>query len=196
MGQLRIRPLHKLSDDQFDVVQDIFEQAYPDWLRLSIDELDGGKGSDRIAVAGMLGEVPVGFAAVRVLPRSGWSFLRYFAITPDRRREGLGRRMWTELVEYLAVNVAPRRLLWEAQLPERAAPGSPQHDARSTALAFYESIGGEVLPVHDYVMPTTLGLPAEPMLLMALDPAGPVKDPNGLVKALLSEHYGVERYQV
>jgi hypothetical protein len=89
-GPLRAVPAESLTTRQRDQAREVYHQAFPPHLRVPFEEL-ARPGPDDLLLVGLAGPDPVAFAAMLMLRRAGWTFLRYYGIASARRREGLGR---------------------------------------------------------------------------------------------------------
>lgn len=170
MGELRLTHSSELTASQFDLVAEIYEQAFSPHHRVPFAELATPAPGDML-VAALDGGEPVGFAALRLLDAAGWTFLRYYGIATGRRGAGLGRRFWRLLRPAVEEAGWPARIAFEVEDPAHAT----SDDAREVAvarIAFWTRCGCQVLPVTGFVMPDFTGHSSpEPMLLMAIDPA-------------------------
>jgi GNAT superfamily N-acetyltransferase len=192
---LRVIGSAELSADQQDQVVDIYAQAFPPELRVPFAEL-ANPGPAGLMHLALDGSEPVGFAASMLLGDTGWTFLRYYAISATRRGRGVGRRFWPLLLTALESEAWPVRVVFEVEDPGQAGADPAEKGVRDARIAFWERCGARLLPVDAYVMPDLVGLAApEPMRLMAYDAAtggqlvpGQVAD---LVAALYSCRYGL-----
>lgn len=162
MGGLRLVEAAALSPAELADVERIYVGAFPDELQAPFPDLF----ADRMLV--LLDDAgPAGLALVRDLAGTTWTFLRYYAV--GRRGQGTGSAMWTELVGLLAAE-GRTRLVWDVEDPEE--PGLPVemvHEHRRR-IAFYERLGGRLLPVREYHPPHDDG--HEPRLLLMDAPLG------------------------
>lgn len=162
MGGLRLIEAAALSPAELADVERIYVGAFPDELQAPFPDLF----ADRMLV--LLDDAgPAGLALVRDLAGTTWTFLRYYAV--GRRGHGTGSAMWTELIGLLAAE-GRSRLVWDVEDPEE--PGLPEemvHEHRRR-IAFYERLGGRLLPVREYHPPHDDG--HEPRLLLMDAPLG------------------------
>ena len=191
MGELRVAACGELTGSQRDRVHEIYRQAFGAHHRVPFDELTATGPADEF-LAPLDGGEPVGFAAFRILSSAGWTFLRYYAIAADRRSSGLGQRFWRLVRSSVQAAGWPARIALEVEDPGHVT-GLGQPEVARARIAFWTRCGCQVLPVGRYAMPGLTGAtPAEPMLLLASDPAateisdGEIAD---LVRAIYSERY-------
>jgi hypothetical protein len=194
LTRLITRPWAALDQQQFTAARTIYSDAFPAHLRVPFEELAGTGPHDQLHVA-LDGAVPVGFAAVKRLEPAGWVFLRYFAISAERRRQRLGQVLWTLMSEAIMRDGWPARICLEVEDPAHAGDDPRERMVREGRVAFWASCGTVPLPVPGYVMPaiTSQGAP-EPMLLLAPAPlaAAVSRDQLGeLITAIYTQRYGL-----
>lgn len=160
---MRLVEAGELTGAQLGAVEEIYLGAFPEELTAPFPDLF----ADRMLVA-LDEDGPAGLALVRDLPGTTWTFLRYYAV--GRRGRGTGSAMWEELVAVLAAE-GRTRLLWDVEDPDE--PGIPAESAAEhrRRIAFYERLGGHLLPVREYHPPHDDG--HEPRLLLMDTPVGP-----------------------
>lgn len=184
----------RLTRRQLDQVIDVYEQAFPPELRVPFTEL-AAPGPGGLMLVAVDGTEPVGFAASLLLGQTGWTFLRYYGISGNRRRQGLGLRFWRLLVPAMAAAGWPTQIVFEVEDPRHAEGNAAEQPVRDGRIAFWERCGARLLDVEGYVMPDLTGLAApEHMRLMAYDPGGADLRPGqvaDLVTALYSYRYGL-----
>jgi hypothetical protein len=195
-AELQVRLVTELDNRQLGQLELVYEQAFPARLRVPLAELTAPGPRDQV-LAGVVGDVVAGFAALRLLDTVGWVFLRYYAVAAQWRRQGVGLRFWQLLSPSLARAGWPARIAFEVEDPADARDDPPEQDVRRGRIAFWESCGAGILPVPRYVMPAlTAQGEAEPMILMAADPASPDRPGAaglaGLVRAIYCQHYRLE----
>jgi hypothetical protein len=195
MGGMVVEPVDTLSEDQLGCVQAIYEGAFSQDLRVPFSELIRPGSADQMLVA-MDGNVPAGFAALRLLGSVEWSFLRYFAIAGERRSQGLGRQFWRLLHLSLRNAAWPTRVIFEVEDPAEAADDEAEREIRERRLSFWTACGARLLPVRDYVLPDYTGSGmTEPMLLMAATPASVPAVASDRLRALVQAIY-TDRYRM
>ena len=92
---MRFMSFGDLNDEQLAQLRSIYEGSFPDHQRVGFGELTSpANDSDRIQLAGVVGDELVGFAALSWLPSSSWWFLEYIAVAPQVRDRGIGTRLW------------------------------------------------------------------------------------------------------
>lgn len=192
---LSVRRLSSLTAADAAVVAEIYDQAFPPHLQVPFAELAAAGPADDLLV-GLLDGRPAGFAAVKLLDRQGWVFLRYFCVARSVRRQGLGLRFWRLLLPAVRELGWPGRIAFECEHPEHA-PDAGERQVCAGRIEFWQRCGCFLLPVTDYVMPDISGIAdPEPMLLMAWDPAagGRLAEAavRGLVLALYLDRYRLE----
>jgi hypothetical protein len=172
-----------LTPQQRGTVRAIYEEAFPEDLRVPFDDLF----VDRLLVL-LDADGPAGLALVRDLAGTSWTFLRYYAV--GRRGRGTGSAMWRALTLLLAQE-GRTRLVWDVEDPGEAGLSPAAVEEHRRRIVFYERLGGRVLPVREYLPPHDDGH-APPLLLMdtALAPgdAPPVRE---LVETVYLRRYGV-----
>ncbi len=194
MNSLTARRADELPGAQFAAVRAIYEDAFPARHRVPFAGLAQTGPHDAMHVA-LDGDMPVGFAAVKLLDSVGWVFLRYFAIDAARRRERLGRSLWEMLLGCLARDGWPGPVCFEVEDPAEAAGDEPELLVRQGRVRFWEACGAVRLPVPGFLMPGIAGpTPPEPVLLMA--PAAVAAQVTGdelagLVRAIYTQRYGL-----
>jgi hypothetical protein len=193
LNRLIIRPAGSLDGTQIARAAEIYRDCFPDHLRVPFDELAGTGPCDQLHIA-FDRDQPVGLAAVKRLEAVRWTFLRYFAIDPRRRREHLGLDLWRLLGKAITADGWPDLVCFEVEDPAEAGDDADRQ-VREDRVRFWTSCGTVPLPVPGYVMPDFTGLAAaEPMLLMAPDSAAAHAKGDrlaGLVLALYAERYGL-----
>ena len=172
-----------LGDDELAAVREIYASAFPEELTVPFRDLLVDRLLVRIEADG-----PTGFALVRDLGPTGWTFLRYYAV--GRRGRGIGSRMWADLTALLAAE-GRTRLVWDVEDPDE--PGIPAHavEEHRRRIVFYERLGGRLLPVRDYFPPHDDG--HAPALRLMDQPLGGAADVplRSLVEGVYERRYGL-----
>jgi len=192
---LVVERIGALNEGSLAQAQAIYADAFSPELRVPFDELTELREVDRTFVA-MDGPTVVGFAALRLLSSVEWSFLRYFAITAERRSQGLGRDFWRLLLRALEQAAWPVHVVFEVEDPYDLAAGDTERTIRQRRVDFWAACGARMLPVPGYVLPDYTGSgTAEPMLLMAGEsrPSRRVQRDQlrSLVLAIYTDRYGL-----
>ena len=170
----------EVSAEQLERVRAIYAEAFPPELSADFDSLLADRLVVRVAGDG----TPEGLAVLRPLGRTGWVFLRYYAV--GVRGGGVGTAMLGELADLLGSEGAGL-LVWDVEDPDEEGLAEEQVVEHRRRIAFYERAGGVLLPVTDYAPPHGDDLPGdEPsgraphLRLMCLPLAGaevpPVRD--------------------
>lgn len=173
-----------LPDAELDAVRAIYESAFPEELTVPFADLLADRLLVRVEHDG-----PSGFALVRDLGPTGWTFLRYYAV--GRRGRGIGSSMWADLTGLLAAE-GRTRLVWDVEDPDE--PGLPDHavDEHRRRIAFYERLGGRLLPVREYLPPHDDGhAPALRLMDQPLRPDLPEVELRALVEGVYERRYGL-----
>lgn len=192
-GSLQVVPCAELDAVQLRQLARIYAEAFPADLRVPLAELAAPSPSDQLLVA-LEGKAPAAFAALRLLDRAGWTFLRYYGVAAERRRQRLGLRFWHQLIASVGASAWPDRIAFEVEDPAGAHGDLAEQAVRRGRIRFWESCGAASLPVPGYVMPamTEIG-EAEPMILMSAGPGRPGRVDTdclaALVRAIYTEHY-------
>jgi GNAT superfamily N-acetyltransferase len=179
----------------------IYEAGFPAAVRAPFSDLLAGHPGERTELLlDSDGEV-VGLTLVRDLADTGWTFLRYFVVTAERRGSGVGGRLWTALCRDLA-DRGQELLLFDVEDP--ADPTATTHETveRHRRVTFYRRLGAELVDFAAYEPPHhgEPGTQALPLRLMAarLDVNGGSSPPRLLpadaervVADVLRHRYGV-----
>jgi hypothetical protein len=194
-AQLGAVPAGALTPGQLALTERLYEESFPPQLRVPFAELATPTATTLMLVAVDSAE-PVGFAALMLLLPGEWTFLRYYGVTARRRRQGIGREFWGQLVPAIGAASWPTRIVFEVEDPREIGIDAAERQVRINRIAFWQACGAQLLPVDGYVMPQlTSQATAEPMQLMVHDataradlPAGDVAE---LVSALYTIRYGL-----
>lgn len=181
---LRLVEAATLARDELDAVEAIYRGAFPDELLVPFEDLF----VDRLLV--LLDEDgPAGFALVRDLTETSWTFLRYYAV--GRRGRGTGSLMWAELTAVLTAE-GRSRLVWDVEDPDEPGLSPAAADEHRRRIVFYERLGGRLLPVREYLPPHDDGH-APQLRLMDL-PLAPGDAPTlrELVEGVYRHRYGLD----
>ena len=160
---MRLVAADELSPAELAAVERIYADAFPADLRAPFPDLF----ADRMLVL-LDDDGPAGLALVRDLAGTTWTFLRYYAV--GRRGRGTGSLMWGELTALLATE-GRTRLVWDVEDPAEPGLTEAAMTEHRRRIAFYERLGGRLLPVHEYHPPHDDG--HQPQLLLMDLPLGP-----------------------
>ncbi|WP_086820459.1 GNAT family N-acetyltransferase [Allokutzneria sp. NRRL B-24872] len=144
-------------------VREIYESGFPAHLRSDFDELVSGTRADETALVLLEDGVPRGFAMLRQLGGTGWSFLRYFVVDGDRRGQGLGSLLWREVTAHLAAE-GYTLLTFDVEDPDEPGISDAERSIREARIRFYRKQNAQV--AAGYRTPSE-GPQWTPMLLMA-----------------------------
>lgn len=184
-----------LSDGQRAAVQAIFEEAFPAWERVPFEELiEGDSDPARVQLAMVDDGAVLGLAVASRLKALPWSFLEYFAITRQRRSQGLGGELWDGLIRHLGASAFP--MVLEVEPPELAPAGSAERVTRERRIEFYRRRGAVRLDVPTYRVPHLSGGGGTGELALLAVPMADDSLPSGdelrdLVQTLYVEGYGL-----
>ncbi|WP_205472314.1 GNAT family N-acetyltransferase [Nocardioides sp. SYSU D00038] len=186
MVSMELVELGALSADDVDRVRAIYEDAFPEALRVPFADLL----VDRMLV-GVVDAAPVGLALVRDLVAddgadSGWTFLRYYAV--GTRGRGDGSRLWAAVTDRLR-REGRRLFVWDVEDPDEEGLSPAEVEEHRRRIVFYERLGGRLLPVRDYHPPHD-GF--APRLLLMSQELAPGADPDlrSLVEGVFALRYG------
>jgi len=172
-----------------DAVRRIYETSFPASVRADWSSVSGHRADEELLVLEDNG--PAGFALIRHLGDTTFTFVRYFAIDSSRRSSGHGACLLGGLVDRLTCQ-GRTALLLDVEDPA----GEPGHAEHVRRIAFYERNGVQLLPVADYAPPEH-GATGEvvPLLLMGR-PLGDGPELTGAhldtaIAAVMRHRYGV-----
>ena len=176
-----------LTADQLALVQEIYDAAFPEDLRVPFDDLL----VDRVLVRLDTHDRPEGLAVVRELGSTGWTFLRYYAV--GARGGGTGSAMLEQLAARLS-REGGSLLVWDVEDPDEPGLGPDHVLEHQRRIRFYERNAGELLPVAEYRPPHDGGLEghAPPMRLMCRTLGAWVRPPVAdIVRGAYQHRYGL-----
>ena len=171
-------------------VRRIYEASFPESVRAPWDTIAHHRDDEELLV--LVDDGPVGFALVRYLGDTAYTFVRYFAVDGTRRSQGHGARLLDGLRQHLESR-ACTALLLDVEAPD-TDPAHAADDQRR--IAFYERHGLRLLPVPDYAPPEHGATGEQVALLlmgMALDDGAPLEGDHlaACVHAVYRYRYGV-----
>ena len=186
-----LQPVEDLDSAAVDAVRRIYEEGFPERLRADFRSLTGEREDGETALALVGGRQPCGFAMLRRLGDTGWTYLRYFVVEQRLRGHGLGGIMWNQLTARLRADGCTL-LVFDVEDPGEPGCGRDESQIRSRRVGFYQRHGAVVLPVRGYRTPH--GSAGDdgwtPMLLMAAPVAAGVRAPGaGEARAIVSAVY-------
>ena len=163
-----LEPVGALDPAAVDAVRRIYEEGFPDHLRADFTSLTDQREDGESALALVCGRQPCGFAMLRRLGVTGWTFLRYFVVDQGLRGQGLGGIMWNLLIAWLRADGCTL-LVFDVEDPGEPGCDPAESQVRSRRVRFYQRHGAVVLPVRGYRQPHTGAGDGgwTPMLLMA-----------------------------
>jgi GNAT superfamily N-acetyltransferase len=188
-----LEPVGALDTAARDAVRRIYEDGFPARMRADFASLTDHREDGETALALLQGEQrrPCGFAMLRRLGKTGWTFLRYFVVDERLRGQGLGATMWDQLTAWLRTDGCTL-LVFDVEHPGEPGCSPSEAQVRSRRVVFYERQGARVLSVHGYQAPhaSAGGDGWAPMLLMAAPVTPGVPAPgHGLAPAIVSAVY-------
>jgi GNAT superfamily N-acetyltransferase len=198
----RLVRLAEAADAQVEAAQATFEAGFPAAVRAPFAELLDTRPDERLQIfASAAGDV-LGVTLVRDLAGLGWTFLRYFVVTGDRRGQGIGSRQWSALCRDLA-DRGQTRILFDVEDPDDPAADAAERDERERRVRFYQRLNADLVAVEDYAPPHhgAPGTAVIPLRLMAaqIDDTGrsstPPSDPTttaAMLTGVMRHRYGVE----
>lgn len=152
-----------IADDHGADTRSIYETAFPESVRAPWDTIAHHRDDEELLV--LVDDRPVGFALLRHLGDTAYTFIRYFAVDGERRSQGYGARLLDGVRRHLESRGCTALLL-DVEDPNT----DPTHAADDRRrIAFYERHGLRLLPVPDYAPPEH-GSTGEqiPLLLMGM----------------------------
>jgi len=186
-----LEPVEALDTTAVDAVRRIYEDGFPARLRADFTSLTDQREAGEAALALVCGRQPCGFAMLRRLGVTGWTYLRFFVIEQRLRGQGLGGIMWDQLTARLRADGCTL-LVFDVEDPGEPGCGPAESQVRSRRVGFYQRHGAVVLPVRGYRTPH--GSAGDggwtPMLLMAAPVAAGGPAPGtGEARAIVSAVY-------
>jgi GNAT superfamily N-acetyltransferase len=179
-------------------VRRIYQDGFPAHQQADFSTLVEQPEHGEAALALVCGRRPCGFAMLRRLGGTGWTFLRYFVVDQRLRGQGVGGTMWDKLLARLRAD-GSTLLVFDVEDPDE--PGREQAEVRirSRRIGFYEGHGARLLPVHGYQTPHENGGQTDwtPMLLMAAPVAAGMAAPGAddtqaIVSAVYQHRWGLQ----
>ncbi|MFZ4511440.1 MAG: GNAT family N-acetyltransferase [Candidatus Nanopelagicales bacterium] len=188
MGEILLRD-YTAADEA--LVRALYEESFPASVRAPWSDLVEHRDDERFLVLIDVDATPVGMALIRRLGDTDMAFVRYLAVTADRRDRGLGTQLLAHLRDALRSEEISVLLL------DVEDPRGEHAEQDRRRIAFYERCGLDLLDVPDY-SPPEHGETGEivPLLLMGevLDGGPPLAGSrlDAAVAAVMLHRYGVE----
>jgi hypothetical protein len=167
-------PVTGLAPDAVDRVRAIYEGGFPPEQRFAFQDVL----RDPAYALVEQGE-PTGLVVFRPIG-TGWVFVRYFVA--GVRGRGVGHRLWHASMQLLQA----RLVVLDLDDPDETGIDAGEHRIRERRIAFYESVGLELLPVRGYYPPHDG--PPHPMRLMATAAGVDLRE---LVTVVYRDRYGL-----
>jgi GNAT superfamily N-acetyltransferase len=183
-----LEPVEALSAADLDRVRRLYAGGFPAQLRASFASVTARRAAGEDALALLCDGRPAGFALLRRLGGTGWSYLRYFVVDEQRRGQGLGGIMWDELTARLRAD-GQTLLIFDVEDPAEPGCHPAEQRLRDRRIAFYQRHGASLLPVSGYRTPPAAGTAWASLLLLAapLRPGAP--DPGHQARAIVAAVY-------
>jgi len=190
MAAYALKPVEALDAAAVDAVRRIYEDGFPARLRADFTSLTDRREDGETALALVRTRQPCGFAMLRRLGVTGWTYLRYFVVEQRLRGQGLGGTMWDQLTARLRADGCTL-LVFDVEDPGEPGCGPAESQVRSARVGFYQRHGAVVLPVLGYRTPhdSADGDGWTPMLLMAAPVATGPAPGAGEAQAIVSAVY-------
>jgi GNAT superfamily N-acetyltransferase len=168
MAAYALEPVEALDTTTAAAVRRIYQEGFPDRLRADFASLTDEREGGEAALALVRGWQPCGFAMLRRLGGTGWTYLRYFVVDQRLRGQGFGGIMWDLLTARLRAE-GGTLLVFDVEDPGEPGYGPAEAQVRTRRVGFYQRHGAVVLPVRGYRTPHggTGDDGWAPMLLMA-----------------------------
>ncbi len=179
---LRLVAADDLSPAELAAVERIYIDAFPHDLQAPFPDLFADRMLVLLDNAG-----PAGLALVRDLAGTTWTFLRYYAV--GRRGQGTGSAMWQHLTGLLAAE-GRTRLIWDVEDPDEPGLAEVSVLEHRRRIAFYERLGGRLLPVRAYHPPHDDGHEPQLLLMDATLGSGDAATLRELVEGVYWLRYG------
>ena len=180
MNEYSLEPLETLPLPAVGDVRRIYEEGFPPHQRADFAEVSERHRGDESALALVRDGQPGGFAMLRSLGDTGWSYLRYLVVDRHQRGQGLGGVLWDRLAAWLRA-AGFTLLVFDVDDPAEPGQQPGETSIRSRRIGFYERHGARLLPVTGYRTPHVAPRAGDqdwaPMLLMA---AALARDSAGL----------------
>jgi hypothetical protein len=182
-----------LDQDTLDEAAAIHDRSFAEHLRTPFPRL---LEDDVRVLVGDDGH-PQGYAVLRALAGTHWTFLRYIAV--GRRGGGVGSLLWRELTAALRERGDTRLMLDVEDPDDRTGLGADEaeHAERLRRIAFYERLGARLLGIRGHrAEPRSSTSQTLLLMVAALDgadraPGADAADRRRIVEAVYEHRYGV-----
>ena len=144
MGEILLRD-YTAADEA--LVRALYEGSFPASVRAPWSDLVEHRDDERFLVLIDVDATPVGMALIRRLGDTDMAFVRYLAVTADRRDRGLGTQLLAHLRDALRSEEISVLLL------DVEDPRGEHAEEDRRRIAFYERCGLDLLDVPDYSPP-------------------------------------------
>jgi GNAT superfamily N-acetyltransferase len=184
-----LEPVEVLSAAALAEVRRIYCAGFAEQLRADFASLTERRAPGEDALVLLRDGQPAGFALVRRLGDTGWSYLRYFVVDERRRGQGLGGTMWDRLMARLRA-AGQTLLVFDVEDPDEPGCDPAEQRVRDRRIAFYQRHGARLLPVSGYrTPPVAAGGEWDSLRLLAapVTPDGP--DPDRDARAIVAAVY-------
>jgi GNAT superfamily N-acetyltransferase len=173
----RLVPYRDLTPAQARALQAIYEEAFEADEKVPFEYMlpwaDSHYPHYRTALEALFnGDDLIGFAMYNYLSNHNLGYLAYIAVRSDLRGRGHGdwlcRELFARLEQFAreACGQPPRFTFWEVRDPSDAE-NETERLRRQQRIDFYQRLGGQTLPMIDYICPPVgPDQPDVPYLLM------------------------------
>lgn len=160
MASINLHQITHWQDPNLPAVLDLYQTAFPPneqmrlswWVRLlnELSEQNGPAQPERLLYAALsdtdTAQDVVGFAYCEGHGAQGAAYLMYLATRDDLRGQGIGARMYQQILAELFANHGVQRVVFEVEKPEIAAHESTEaSEFARRRIAWYERQGACLL---------------------------------------------------
>jgi len=141
----------------------------------------------------------IGLTCTHMLCDPPVAFLVYLAVAPALRSRHIGAALFEQArlhsaEHYSSKNLIPAGLVWEVEIPALVASDEREFEQRRRRIAFFERLGGRILPQR-YLQPPVDGIAPVLMHLM-FRPVPGAPFPDAAATAALIHAIYFEKYRV
>lgn len=171
-GTYELEPVAALGPEAAGAVARIYTDGFPHRLRVPFQQFTERLEPGELALALVRAGQPAGFAVLRSLGDTSWTYLRYFVVDQQVRGQGIGGILWGRLLARLRDD-GSTLIVFDVEDPAETGCPPAETQLRSRRISFYERHGARVLPVLGYRAPHPAAEDEDedpgwtPMLLMA-----------------------------